>query len=62
MGTGDKVKHKLSGWVGIILSSFHNQNGDGHTIRVYHRTSDTFTVNDFMEAELDVTEKYTAKE
>lgn len=56
MGTGDKVKHKLSGWVGIILSSYNNQSGAGHTIRVYHKSNDTFTVNDFLEAELDVIE------
>jgi hypothetical protein len=56
MGIGDKVKHKLSGWVGIILSSYNNQNGDGYTIRVYHKSNDTFTVNDFAGVELDVVE------
>lgn len=56
MGIGDKVKHKLSGWVGIILSSYNNQNGNGHTLRVYHKSNDTFTVNDFSEVELEVIE------
>jgi hypothetical protein len=62
MENGDKVKHKLSGWTGIILSSFDNAYGRSYNVRVYHKANDTFTVNDFMEPELDVVEKYTAKE
>ena len=54
MKQGTMVKVKLSGWVGIILTTNTNNNGTWHNVRTYNKATGTFVLTEFNETELEV--------
>ena len=54
MEQGTQVRHKLSGQVGIIISSSTNKNGTWHNVRFYNKKTDVLTLVEHNEVELEV--------
>ena len=53
MEQGNRVKHKLSGQVGIILLTNTNKNGVWHNVRTYDKQTGVFATTEFNEKELE---------
>ena len=54
MKQGQMVRHKLSGWLGIIIHTNTNNNGTWHNVRTYNKQTGAFALTEFNETELEV--------